>query len=251
MRLDGVWIHVGTPQGLEEAEVFLRDLARVPLMARRAAAVQHSRRDSLCARAVRRASLARAGGGPLAARRHADPRPDAARDAGIARCLFAMPSTGAALLPKIIALGDVEEDFDPGDFNSMAANSGAAAPSAARHPGAAVGCCTRISVSAAAGAQFRGPNSAASSMSAITQRADLSRLTELAPGDFAAHWDEVISFLNIIAVQWPKVLEAENAVEPATIRDGKLRALRETPRQFAAGRAGDRRRINRIHSRDR
>jgi MurNAc alpha-1-phosphate uridylyltransferase len=30
MRLDGVWIHVGTPQGLEEAESFLRDLVREP-----------------------------------------------------------------------------------------------------------------------------------------------------------------------------------------------------------------------------
>jgi MurNAc alpha-1-phosphate uridylyltransferase len=30
VRLDGVWIHVGTPQGLEEAEIFLRDLAREP-----------------------------------------------------------------------------------------------------------------------------------------------------------------------------------------------------------------------------
>ena len=29
-RLDGVWIHVGTPQGLEEAEGFLRDLAQMP-----------------------------------------------------------------------------------------------------------------------------------------------------------------------------------------------------------------------------
>jgi len=30
VRLDGVWIHVGTPQGLEDAETFLRDLAREP-----------------------------------------------------------------------------------------------------------------------------------------------------------------------------------------------------------------------------
>jgi MurNAc alpha-1-phosphate uridylyltransferase len=30
IRLDGVWIHVGTPQGLEEAETFLGDLAREP-----------------------------------------------------------------------------------------------------------------------------------------------------------------------------------------------------------------------------
>jgi MurNAc alpha-1-phosphate uridylyltransferase len=30
IRLDGVWIHVGSPQALEEAEGFLRDLARTP-----------------------------------------------------------------------------------------------------------------------------------------------------------------------------------------------------------------------------
>jgi hypothetical protein len=30
VRLDGVWIHVGTPQGLEEAEAFLSDLVREP-----------------------------------------------------------------------------------------------------------------------------------------------------------------------------------------------------------------------------
>ena len=30
LRLDGVWIHVGTPQGLEDAETFLGDLAREP-----------------------------------------------------------------------------------------------------------------------------------------------------------------------------------------------------------------------------
>lgn len=30
IRLDGVWIHVGTPQGLKDAEDYLRDLARAP-----------------------------------------------------------------------------------------------------------------------------------------------------------------------------------------------------------------------------
>ena len=30
LRLDGVWIHVGSPQALEEAETFLDDLARSP-----------------------------------------------------------------------------------------------------------------------------------------------------------------------------------------------------------------------------
>jgi len=30
VRLDGVWIHVGTPQALEEAEGFLSGLALTP-----------------------------------------------------------------------------------------------------------------------------------------------------------------------------------------------------------------------------
>ena len=30
VRLDGVWIHVGTPQALDEAETFMSDLARTP-----------------------------------------------------------------------------------------------------------------------------------------------------------------------------------------------------------------------------
>jgi MurNAc alpha-1-phosphate uridylyltransferase len=30
LRLDGVWLHVGTPDGLKDAEEFLRDLARQP-----------------------------------------------------------------------------------------------------------------------------------------------------------------------------------------------------------------------------
>jgi MurNAc alpha-1-phosphate uridylyltransferase len=30
IRLDGVWIHVGTPQGLQDAENYLRDLVREP-----------------------------------------------------------------------------------------------------------------------------------------------------------------------------------------------------------------------------
>jgi hypothetical protein len=30
LRLDGVWLHVGTPEGLKEAETFLRDIQREP-----------------------------------------------------------------------------------------------------------------------------------------------------------------------------------------------------------------------------
>src|SRR5262249_7976162 len=60
---------------------------------------------------------------------------------------------------------------------------------------------------------------------AITQGADLTQLKTLAPDSLAAHWSEVIAFLDVIAGQWPNLLRAEGAAEPARYRDDRLRAL--------------------------
>src|SRR5262249_7976300 len=60
---------------------------------------------------------------------------------------------------------------------------------------------------------------------AQTQSVDLMALKSIAPGDLGAHWQEVVAFLDLIAVEWPKLLRAENAVDPAAYRDAKLRAL--------------------------
>jgi ATP-dependent helicase/nuclease subunit B len=131
-----------------------------------------------------------------------------------------------ALLPKIVALADVDEEFDPASGES---DSLAAIPALRRrlllatlvqHWGAARGSPTPLQQalnSAAELGRFLDES--------LTQGADLSRLAELAPGDFAAHWSDVISFLNIVAVQWPKLLEAEGTGEAAAIRDDRLRAL--------------------------
>jgi ATP-dependent helicase/nuclease subunit B len=51
-----------------------------------------------------------------------------------------------------------------------------------------------------------------------TQGADLSRLKDLAPADLAEHWEGVTRFLDVIRDQWPAILEAENAVNPAQRR---------------------------------
>ena len=66
---------------------------------------------------------------------------------------------------------------------------------------------------------------------AVTQGADLRKLRDLATGAFAAHWQEVLAFLGIVAEQWPPLLAAEGAIEPAARRDAYLRAA---ARMFAA-----------------
>ena len=179
------------------------------------------------ARALCAGIIERAGDGPLAL---ADtlvlvPTRRAAR---ALRETFATVLDGAALLPRIIALADVDEESDgvdpPGSLDALPA----IAPlrrqlllanlvqqwGAAR--GAPIGLHQALN-SAGELADFLDE--------AITQGADLSRLAELAPAGLAAHWSEVVSFLGIVAVQWPKLLEAENATEAATNRDRNLLAL--------------------------
>ena len=80
---------------------------------------------------------------------------------------------------------------------------------------------------------------------AVTQNADLAKLKTLASDSMAAHWNEVVQFLDIVAVQWPPLLQAEGASEPAASRDARLRALgaelaRNPPRApvIAAGSTG-------------
>jgi ATP-dependent helicase/nuclease subunit B len=58
-----------------------------------------------------------------------------------------------------------------------------------------------------------------------TQGADLSRLKDLAPADLAEHWEGVTRFLDVIRDQWPAILEAENALNPAQRRVRNLRQL--------------------------
>ncbi|HVW75306.1 MAG TPA: double-strand break repair protein AddB [Rhizomicrobium sp.] len=58
-----------------------------------------------------------------------------------------------------------------------------------------------------------------------TQDADLSNLKDLAPADLAEHWEGVTRFLEVIRTQWPAMLEAEHALNPAHRRVQGLKQL--------------------------
>jgi len=59
------------------------------------------------------------------------------------------------------------------------------------------------------------------------QGADFARLDDLAPLALAAHWENIARFLTLIRDQWPALLAAENAINPAARKNRALDLLAE------------------------
>jgi ATP-dependent helicase/nuclease subunit B len=64
-----------------------------------------------------------------------------------------------------------------------------------------------------------------------TERVDVAKLKDLAPEAFARHWQQTLKFLAILTEHWPKILEAEGALDPAARRNATLAAQAEFWRQ--------------------
>jgi ATP-dependent helicase/nuclease subunit B len=180
------------------------------------------------ARALAAGVIARCGGDPLLL---ADalvlvPTRRAAR---ALREAFADAMGGAVLLPRIRALGDVDDEdeaFDP--LPEISQSAPAMTPLRRRLLLAVL--VQRWNQAKGAHLPFAQALSYAGELArfldeTVTQGLDLAQLKTLTPPDMAAHWQEVVKFLAIIAEQWPRQLEAEGASEPARHRDAKLRAL--------------------------
>ncbi|HEY1710108.1 MAG TPA: double-strand break repair protein AddB [Rhizomicrobium sp.] len=142
---------------------------------------------------------------------------------------FARALGGAALLPDIKPLGDVDED----DFLFDTASDGftllpAIAPlrrrlllaTLVRHWDTGRGGALTFAQAASLGASL------ARLMDEVeTQGADLADLENLAPASLAQHWFEVKDFLNIVRERWPDILKDENALNAADHRNQALLAL--------------------------
>ncbi len=145
---------------------------------------------------------------------------------------FARQLGGAAILPQIRPLGDVDEEellFDAGQDDLVLPPAIAPARrrlllasliahwDRARNGGAAsFGAAQALSLARAL-AEFIDE--------AETQQVDLAKLEELADSALAEHWQHVKSFLSLMREEWPKLLTAEGAVNPAERRNLALAAL--------------------------
>jgi ATP-dependent helicase/nuclease subunit B len=140
---------------------------------------------------------------------------------------FAEALGGAALIPRIRALGDVDDEeltFDAGD------DVLASAISPLRRRLLLATLVQRWGEGRGSPLPFVQAMTHAGELGqfldeAVSHGCDLSKLETLAPDELAEHWQDVLTFLRIIVEEWPKQLAAESAVEPAAARDQRLRAL--------------------------
>jgi ATP-dependent helicase/nuclease subunit B len=151
------------------------------------------------------------------------------RAARTLREAFVLEQAGAALGPRIRALGDVEEDelsFDPSADDLELPP--AIAPLRRRlllatlvqrwHE-------ARSEKTDLAQAVAHAGELARFLDEAHTQGVDLAQLDGLVTGALAIHWQRVVEFLKIVAVHWPLLLKAEGAMEPALRRDEMLKRV--------------------------
>jgi ATP-dependent helicase/nuclease subunit B len=201
------------------------------------------------AETLARGLIARAGDDPLALSSTTIylPTRRAARSFGDA---FAKVMGGAALLPQFRPLGDSEEDELAFDAASGGLELAPAIAPLRRQlllarlvrqwDRAGRGGLLSFAQSAALA------DSLAKVMDEVeTQGCDLSKLKDLAPANLAEHWEGVSRFLELLRDQWPAILTAEKAMNPAARRIEALQALtrrlQATPpsgRVIAAGSTG-------------
>ena len=142
----------------------------------------------------------------------------------------------AMLLPRMHAIGDVDEDellLDPPQYSAAGDDLLALPP--------AITALRRQLLLLHLIARDRGIDPAQSAPLARelaglldrlqTEDVPLSALEDLVPDDLAAHWQETLEFLNLLADPWQALLAAEGCLDPGQRRNAVLRAQADRWRQ--------------------
>ena len=142
----------------------------------------------------------------------------------------------ALLLPRIRPLGDIDEDEPSLGDEDDEALTDAVSPLERRlmlarliqrlgeTPGGAA-----LTGSGTVDQSARLARALASLLDEIQiARVDPDALTDLAPEEYAAHWQQVLSFLAIIMDTWPKHLAEKGLMDPAARRNALLERLAES-----------------------
>ena len=146
----------------------------------------------------------------------------------LAEALTAALKRDAVILPRIVTLGDVDEDeglIDP------EADLGALPPEVPR--------LQREMILAERVAAFRRDAGSAGGYAvslalaralarlideAANEDADLAAVAGLAPADLAQHWEATVSFLALVTTDWPELVKARGRMDPAERRSRLIRA---------------------------
>jgi len=196
--------------------------------------------------ALARGLLARAGDEPLKLARPLILLPTR-RACRALREAFLRQSGGAALiLPRMRPVGDVDEDelaFGEGLAGQFHEGAG---DTALELPPAIPELRRRLLLAGKLMAQSGGAlNAEHAAWLAVelarfldrvqTERLAFDGLADLVPEDYAEHWQSVLAFLSVLAEDWPAMLTAEGALDPAARRNAALEALAEEWRASPPG----------------
>lgn len=58
-----------------------------------------------------------------------------------------------------------------------------------------------------------------------TEDLDFSGLAQIVPADLSDHWKKILTFLEIVTENWPKILQEKNRIDPADRRNRLLKSL--------------------------
>lgn len=122
----------------------------------------------------------------------------------------------ALLLPRLLALADIDGDFD---------GLGTADIPAAIDPLERRLILARL-IMTRGGAFSVAPDQALRLAEALaelideveTEQVDFAKLADLAPEMFASHWQQTLEFLRIVTEHWPAILDAQGVIDPARRR---------------------------------
>ncbi|MFA6279467.1 MAG: double-strand break repair protein AddB [Bdellovibrionales bacterium] len=178
--------------------------------------------DSCFVTALARGLLARAGGDPMALAAMQIYLPTRRACRALREAFLQETDARASLLPRMQPLGDVEEDA----LDFMAAGALDDLPPAIT-PLRRQMLLTRLIAQKDAALPLDQAASLAAALAALLDQAqttgcDLAQLKTLVPDNYAQHWQETLSFLEIVTAAWPKVLQEEGCVDPASRRAAVL-----------------------------
>lgn len=149
----------------------------------------------------------------------------------------------AAILPRIVPLGDIDED----EIAFAEAANAALSEEALHLPEALAGLSRLMPLAAlilrwaeAIAPRERGQtplvaNNPATALALArdlarlmddmtTRQVDWNRLDDLVPAEFDVYWKLTLDFLKFIRAQWPEILREQNRIEPAQRRDALIAA---------------------------
>jgi ATP-dependent helicase/nuclease subunit B len=176
--------------------------------------------------ALARGLLARTAGDPLALARMTLLLPTRRAARAVSEAFLRVAEGDALLLPRMFALADLDEE--------AGITASAALPPAIARLDRLLQLARLV---ASAGDRFAAtPEQAlklAQSLADLidevqTEGVDFAKLSELAPEEFAHHWQDTLQFLRIVTEVWPAILTGGGLVDPVRRRISALEARRET-----------------------